>query len=548
MDIKSAFWGILFVVVVIGAVFVLDVVKTPSEPASLKQLNSVAELSAFLNKSQNELDVGGMHDTGIRTLAAPTVAAEKSGDTAGATTADFSQTNIQVAGVDEPDVVKTDGTYIYTRAGSNIVIVRAVPATDAQVVSNITLPGTVNDFFVNGNKLIAFGYDNYPIHILRTETGTGTGEIAPSQAPVAGETVNPPTPGDTTNQVAAGESFARPDFYPRSSNQAFIFVYDITDRTNPTLARNITLDGSYVDSRMIDNEVYVIVHQQFFVLGTGNIALPTITSGGKTATLISDVNTYYFDDMPDYNYQFTTVVSLDVQNDGTPITTKSFLSGYTSTIYVSQKNIYTTSQKYVNYRPVIFEKTMDALPTILPADLAAQVKAIRESGKMKARQYQEITPLIQNYQNSLSETARTEFETAVQRIQDQINVDLEKEYEKTVIHRIAIENGNIEPQAEGEVPGHLLNQFSLDESNGYLRVATTTSGFGQNQQQKNHVYVLDAGLVHVGALEDIAPGESIYAARFLGSRLYLVTFKRIDPLFVIDLADPANPKILGKLK
>jgi uncharacterized secreted protein with C-terminal beta-propeller domain len=115
--------------------------------------------------------------------------------------------------------------------------------------------------------------------------------------------------------------------------------------------------------------------------------------------------------------------------------------------------------------------------------------------------------------------------------------------EKTIVHKIKILDGEIEYNATGEVPGHVLNQFSMDEFENHFRVATTTGFSGAN-----HIYVLDEGLEIVGKLENLAPGESIYSARFMGEKGYLVTFKKVDPLFVIDLKDPENPEVLGKLK
>ena len=120
----------------------------------------------------------------------------------------------------------------------------------------------------------------------------------------------------------------------------------------------------------------------------------------------------------------------------------------------------------------------------------------------------------------------------------------------TKIHRINIDEGEINYEATGEVPGYVLNQFSMDEFNGYFRVATTTGevwSWGENAA-RNHVYILDEELDTVGMLEDLAPGEKIYSARFMGNRCYLVTFKKIDPLFVIDLTNPTSPQVLGELK
>ncbi|MCX8183294.1 MAG: beta-propeller domain-containing protein [Crenarchaeota archaeon] len=124
--------------------------------------------------------------------------------------------------------------------------------------------------------------------------------------------------------------------------------------------------------------------------------------------------------------------------------------------------------------------------------------------------------------------------------------------ESTEIHRIRINGLEIECEASGEVPGRVLNQFSMDEYQGYFRIATTTGYVARllsEATSANHVYVLNSKTLEiVGRLENLAPGEEIYSARFMGARCYLVTFKKVDPLFTIDLSNPAEPKVLGKLK
>ncbi len=121
--------------------------------------------------------------------------------------------------------------------------------------------------------------------------------------------------------------------------------------------------------------------------------------------------------------------------------------------------------------------------------------------------------------------------------------------EKSVIHRFSLSNGTISYEGTGTVPGYLLNQFSLDEYEGNLRVATTNERYLNNEWiQDNNVYVLSPELDIIGSLENLAKGEKIYSARFMGDLLYLVTFKQTDPLFVIDLSNPRQPGILGELK
>ncbi len=120
----------------------------------------------------------------------------------------------------------------------------------------------------------------------------------------------------------------------------------------------------------------------------------------------------------------------------------------------------------------------------------------------------------------------------------------------TSIYSFAVDDGRITYLARGSVDGTLLSQYSLDEYEGNLRVATTLDAISNRWQasSSSEVTVLDRNLRALGTLSGIAPNERIYAARFMGDRLYLVTFRETDPFFVIGLADPARPKILGELK
>lgn len=120
----------------------------------------------------------------------------------------------------------------------------------------------------------------------------------------------------------------------------------------------------------------------------------------------------------------------------------------------------------------------------------------------------------------------------------------------THIYKFRLDRGNVLYVGEGSVPGNVLNQFSMDEHNGYFRIATTKDAWTSagEYRSSNNLYVLDEQLKTIGTLEDLAPGERIYSARFLGGRAYMVTFRQVDPLFVIDLRSPTKPAVLGQLK
>jgi inhibitor of cysteine peptidase len=115
----------------------------------------------------------------------------------------------------------------------------------------------------------------------------------------------------------------------------------------------------------------------------------------------------------------------------------------------------------------------------------------------------------------------------------------------TVLHRISVNGSSVKYEATGTVPGHVLNQYSMDENQGYFRVATSSSGFGSSLE--TNVYVLNENLRTVGRLEGLSPGELFYAARFMGDRAYLVTYHNTDPLYVLDLHNPSSPTVMGSL-
>ena len=131
--------------------------------------------------------------------------------------------------------------------------------------------------------------------------------------------------------------------------------------------------------------------------------------------------------------------------------------------------------------------------------------------------------------------------------------DLADHKEATTIHKLRLESAQARAayEASGLVKGRILNQFSLDEHEGHLRIASTSGRQGWGSDVENAVTVLkQLGplLVPAGVLDHLAPTEDIRAVRFDGPKGYVVTFKKTDPLFVIDLADPTAPAVLGELK
>ena len=412
----------------------------PGEPETegaepLRKFSSHEELLGFLSQSYEAPPWGGWNILDVARGLTFTLAA---GESASDSVPSYSTTNIQVEGVDEADIVKTDGEHIYVVSGNNVFILKAYSPEDATLLSQIELKGVVTGLFINDGRMVVFEGGSYWGGVLEDKGGWS---------------------GPSTS----------------------IMVYDVSDGENPVLKRNLTLEGNYFNSRMIGDYVYAAI-QQWAIYQDEEATLPSIQYRGETWQIrATDV---YYTNVTDSSYAFTTIAAVNVQDDTQAPSYETFLIGASSTMYVSLSNIYL------------------AVPRWQPGPLSLLGQP--------------------------SEPLQT-----------------------TEIYRFSIERGSIEAEASGDVPGTVLNQFSMDEHNDHFRIATTIGQVARTPEEpssRNHVYVLDMDLNIVGSLEDLAPGETIYSARFMGDRGYLVTFKKVDPLFVIDLSEPTVPKVLGWLK
>ena len=333
----------------------------------------------------------------------------------------YSTTNIQVSGVDEADIVKTDGQYIYAITGNNVSILKAYPPEEAQLVSKIAFNDSYPvGIYVSGDRLV----------VLSSRYNYGT------------------TGYYYTNYIVDVRTSAN--------------VYNVSDRTDPQLLRTFTMSGSYFNSRTIGKYVYFVVTQPTYVI-FDTVILPKIYSSGKPEEI--PASEIYYSNTSDNYYIFTTFIAMNMQDTSEEPAHMSIMMGATSNMYVSPDNLYIT---------------------------------------------------------------------------------FPEPDETTSIYRVHIQDSNLTTDAKGKVPGRELNQFSMDEYNGYFRIATTKQANGTTQ---NSLYILDMNLTAVGTIENIAPGETLDSARFIGNRTYLATsVVRRDPFFVIDVENPTNPQILGYLK
>jgi len=489
MNDKKVFTALFIaMILVISSIPMYVYLNNPeaSNPIKLNTFSSYEELKTFLENTSNSGNYyyprGGAFTLGLESFSADAKSSQPAFPVEPTGTG-YSETNVQVEGVDEADIVKTDGEYIYVVSKGNLTIVKGFPAEEARVVSKIVLEGAITGIFINGDKLTLFEteYGVYPLYEEDLPVPLVDTEVVNDSTPDDKEPVNPTDP---SNQTTPSEEPDRPvegviepvePFIPiiYEPPTTTVRVYDISDKQTPVLTREFSVDGTYFSSRMIGDYVYVISNQYTYFVET-DVFLPRVHSGNQTQK-IGAREIYYYNNS-DTSYSFTTIAAINVQNDQQEPTYETILMGSTSTIYVSQNNIYLTFREYSWEEP---------------------------------------------------------------------------ETTKTSIQRIKIDKNTIMFEAQGEVQGTVLNQFSMDEHKEHFRIATTIGHVSRTFDEatsKNNVYVLDMNLNVVGNIEDLAPGEKIYSTRFMGDRCYVVTFKKVDPLFVIDLETPTNPKVLGQLK
>ncbi|MCC8051358.1 MAG: beta-propeller domain-containing protein [Clostridiales bacterium] len=350
---------------------------------------------------------------------------------------DYSSTNVQEYGVDEGDVVKTDGSYIYILRSDGEFLIVNVNGTDneMELVSQTSLESdndlTVKEMYLDGDVLNIIARE-YVTSLTEEEDGT---------------------------------------YYTSSASVTALYTYDISDRSEPVLSGKVTQEGYYSDSRKAGNYIYLF-----------STYFPSVGDSLEESTIAPLLNgaeakaeDYYLPETLT-STECLVISSVDVTSPSEFADNKILVSG-ADNFYVSQENIYAVNE---------------------------------------------------NYENSNTVTEITKFH---------------------------YEDGLITGVAAGSVTGYLNDSFSMNEYDGNLRLVTTYYGDDisptaavTDWTEHNALYILDASMKQLSVISDLAAGETVRSARFLGETGYFVTFEQTDPLFSVDLSDPDNPEILGELK
>lgn len=503
--------------------------------SSVKKFADAKELKQFFAArpvSSGSSGMAALDSRAIMTKESAVPSAAPASGLGGGAGQNFSTTNIQVQGVDESDIVKTDGTYIYSVSEQNILITRAVPVADLKLVATIALDSRPQEIYLSGDRLITFGY---------------------------------------ANQVQPTERKMAPGIFVPQSSFTFVAAYDISDRTAPKLIRRIELEGNYLSSRLIARHLYLITANYNFYPAADANPLPRIMENGQviSSDQTTDKYTYpevYYIDAPTV-LNATTVTAFNLDDLLAAPLEQVYLMPAGETVYASTDNLYIAYTKYLSEYDMKMALAREILAPRLSAALRQrleQIAAIDPVILSDDEKLYKTNQVIQSYIASLAPDEQSSLNKDLEAEFSARHPNIAKELEKTVVHKIALQDGRMAYQGAGEVTGRLLNQYSLDEFGGHLRLATTRQRnwftpfmlFASDvampapatSDSFNNVYILDGNLKVVGQLEDMAKGESIYAVRFMGERAYVVTFRQVDPLFVLDLAVAEKPAVLGQLK
>lgn len=354
-------------------------------------------------------------------------------------TKDYSTTNIQVENVDEADIVKTDGDYIYSISEDNVIITDVKDPKQPKVVATIQSEDDdiPEDIILYKDKLVVIS-----------------------------------TKGNQTQR-----------YYYNDRMNTVVKIYNITSREKPVLTKSYEMYEPYYTSRCIDNVLYVI--------SSGNLRKEDdeIVVGYNEDNMEKEMSIDKIKYLKDVKTTKQTLIStVDLNNETADIKLDSYLMNI-SNAYVSENAIYLLNQKYNN-------------DSKIPMKLLFGFKGVFG-------------------------------------LEDYYEMDSESGY-YTEIYKFDIKE-NVEYKAKTKVKGKTINQYSLDEKDNHLRIALYDN-------DGSRVAIFDEDLKQIGISDNVAKGEKMYSSRFIGDKVYFVTYKTMDPLFVMDLSNETKPKVLGKLK
>lgn len=440
-------------------------------------------------------------------------------------TGDYSGTNNQESGVDEADFIKTDGHYIYMINGDKLLIMGVPEFGELNLLSNTTMIGSPMQMMLEGNRIVitsSINYWNLPFgHPLLDVMGH-----------------------EESYTYFNGDGEPKTNTYIRYESLVMYTIVDISDKLNPVIEKELLIEGNYHTARLVDGTVRSVTHLYTYFQGIQSwVSLP---------------NNYY---------------QIEDRYEQMNIWNQSLLET------INSNNAVIQSLTLDDFIPQMYESTSESespyVKTSLISDDCSEFSASPETT------VRGLTTIIT--MKMFEEVVEFEVDHITSRwahVYSSGNTLLLAEptadwwwfwrndgfEDSTNIHAFDISDSNSTSYiGSGRVSGTVQDQFSMSEFQGSIRIASTSDSWGRWWLEgeidengdpiftgpTNQVTILqqsDDSLVQVGIIEDIAPNETIWSARFVGDRGYLVTFENVDPLWVLDLSNPLEPQVLGELE
>lgn len=444
------------------------------------------------------------------------------------TAMDYSGTNVQVQGIDEGDVVKTNGEKIFIGKYNKLVVINDVtPPIDKQDIYDLEISkatDTYEYYTAPQENIKTLLLDNDLLYLV-------------------------------TTRYNVESRFEGSVLYPQMINipTTVVTTYKIRDDSLEKLSA-IEVSGEYYQSRQMDGYVYLITNTNSISYSNpktvDDLILNPITETGNGATKETERTIIMPRDGSIEAQNLYTITTIKYNDSGNSVVdTLDILLDYSSTIYMSENNLYIAHKKMVFWGPWYFrgyynnnlEVFKEIYKEVYPSSVQRDIETNLENPES-------LITVLNDYYNTLDADGKEALYKKLSEATEKYYQEQAKKRQKTSISKIELlDNGKLGDVTTGFVDGELLNQFSLDEDEqGYLRVAVTY----MDEEYKNNsgIVILDPSLEQYSLLDGLAQDERIYSVRFMGDKVFLVTYRQVDPFFVIDLSDRKNPEVLGYLK
>lgn len=502
---------------------------SPETKKNISQIRKFASKEEFVKFLENSPAIaygrgGGGIGGGPETLmAAPSGMGESSAKSAIPQAADnaagrISQTNVQVLGIDEPDIVKTDG----------------------------------KNLFVSSQQF-------YPYYGIMDSPAVGMmpipeSKVMPYRQPQEITNIISAFPADALKKIGKidkqGDMLLFKDTLVIFSYE-YVYGFDIKDKTNPKEAWKIKYENnsSLVTARLYDGKLFLVT-RNFPDFSNPCPIRPFSLNGKNIEIACTDI---YHPIVPIMDTTAYSAFAVDITS-GEIKNKLSFVgSSGQAVVYMSQSSLYITYSYTEDQAKILIDFLKTSGEGIFPDTVISKIEKLNTYDISVNSKMMELQQITERYLSSIDYDERVKKDNE---LQNKMN-DYIKLHKRDILFTgvVKIPLSKFEITDTGSVPGMVLNQFSLDEYKGNLRVAVTVGGSGvgmwggwNSSEQANDVYVLDGSLKTVGSVKDLGKEERIYSARFIEDRGYLVTFRQTDPFYVLDLSDPKNPVMKGELK